>query len=42
MHSLTPGSISFCGDRIWVDVTLEKYAHNQIKGRIAHHVDSAR
>ena len=29
------GSISFCGDRIWVDVSMEKYAHNQIKGKIA-------
>src|SRR5436190_23729251 len=29
------GSISFCRDRIWVDVSMEKYAHNQIKGKSA-------
>src|SRR4051794_40397611 len=29
------GSISFCGDRIWVDVSMEKYVHNQIKGKSA-------
>lgn len=29
------GAISFCGDRIWVDISMEKYAHNQIKGKSA-------
>src|SRR6266404_6247217 len=29
------GTISFCGDRIWVDVSMEKFVHNQIKGKSA-------
>lgn len=29
------GTISFCGDRIWVDVSMEKFVPNQIKGKSA-------